>query len=75
MHEERGDKIIVFSDNIYALKMYAKKLKKPFIAGEVSHVERMGILKYFQHTNEVNTVFLSKVGDTAIDLPGANVII
>ena len=35
----------------------------------------MGILHYFQKTNEVNTIFLSKVGDTSIDLPGANVII
>jgi DNA excision repair protein ERCC-3 len=27
-HEKRGDKIIVFSDNVYALKMYAQKLSK-----------------------------------------------
>jgi DNA excision repair protein ERCC-3 len=75
LHESRGDKIIVFSDNLFALKMYAKKLKKPFISGEVSQQERMGILHYFQKTNEINTIFLSKVGDTSIDLPGANVII
>lgn len=37
LHESRGDKIIVFSDNLFALKMYAKKLKRPFISGEVSH--------------------------------------
>jgi DNA excision repair protein ERCC-3 len=35
----------------------------------------MGILHYFQHTSEINTIFLSTVGDAAIDLPGANVII
>jgi hypothetical protein len=27
-HEQRNDKIIVFSDNIFALKMYAEKLKR-----------------------------------------------
>jgi hypothetical protein len=30
-HEKRGDKIIVFSDNVYALQMYAKYLKRAFI--------------------------------------------
>ena len=75
LHESRGDKIIVFSDNLFALKMYAKKLKRPYISGDVSHSERMGILHYFQKTNEINTIFISKVGDTSIDLPGANVII
>ena len=33
------------------------------------------MLEYFSKTNEVNTIFLSKVGDTSIDLPIANVII
>ena len=27
-HEQRNDKIIVFSDNIFALRMYAEKLKR-----------------------------------------------
>lgn len=31
-HEERGDKILVFSDNIYALKTYATKLGKATLA-------------------------------------------
>ena len=75
LHESRGDKVIVFSDNLFALKMYARKLKRPFIAGDVGHTERMNILHYFKKTNDINTIFISKVGDTAIDLPGANVII
>lgn len=37
LHESRGDKIIVFSDNLFALKTYAKKLNKPYISGEVAH--------------------------------------
>lgn len=47
LHESRGDKIIVFSDNLFALKTYATKLKKPYISGDVGHQERMGILHYF----------------------------
>ena len=27
-HERRGDKVIVFSDNVFALKSYALKLQK-----------------------------------------------
>ena len=75
LHESRGDKIIVFSDDLFALVNYAVKLKKPYISGKVSHTERMGILYYFQKTNKINTIFISKIGDTSIDLPGANVII
>lgn len=75
LHESRGDKIIVFSDNLFALKTYAIKLGKPYISGDVGHQERMGILHYFAKTNIINTIFISKVGDTSIDLPGANVII
>jgi len=82
-HEDRGDKVIVFSDNVYALEVsgligesrhggipdvcpwkpqaYAKKLKKPYIHGQTGQVERMRILQHFQHSPEVNTIFLSKV--------------
>lgn len=38
-HEKRGDKTIVFSDNVYALKHYAVKLNKPYIYGPTSQVK------------------------------------
>ncbi|CCL98805.1 uncharacterized protein FIBRA_00810 [Fibroporia radiculosa] len=74
-HEDRGDKIIVFSDNVFALEAYAKKLKKPYIHGGTGQVERMRILQWFQHSPDVQTIFLSKVGDTSIDLPEATCLI
>ncbi|CAO2820137.1 unnamed protein product [Amaranthus hypochondriacus] len=75
-HErERGDKIIVFADNLFALTEYAMKLRKPMIYGATSHVERTKILEAFKTGKDVNTVFLSKVGDNSIDIPEANVII
>ncbi|EFJ20937.1 hypothetical protein SELMODRAFT_418040 [Selaginella moellendorffii] len=73
--QQRGDKIIVFSDNLFALREYATKLKKPFIYGPTSHHERTKILYAFKHSPDVNTIFLSKVGDNSIDIPEANVII
>ncbi|KAJ3332056.1 hypothetical protein HDU76_001449 [Blyttiomyces sp. JEL0837] len=74
-HEARGDKIIVFSDNVFALKNYATKLGKPFIYGGTSSKDRMRILQQFQYNPALNTVFLSKVGDTSIDIPEASCLI
>nr|POE87434.1 putative dna repair helicase ercc3 [Quercus suber] len=74
-HERRGDKIIVFSDNVYALKQYAEGLKKPYIYGDTSQRERELVLSNFQHNEAVSTVFLSKIGDTSLDLPEATCLI
>jgi len=74
-HESRGDKIIVFSDNVFALRKYAIKLKKPYIYGPTSQTERLRILQQFQNNPNVNTLFLSKVGDTSLDLPEATCLI
>lgn len=74
-HEAMGEKVIVFSDNVLALKTYALKLGKPFIYGPTGQAERMRILKQFQTNPLINTIFLSKVGDTSIDLPEASCLI
>ncbi|KAM8934725.1 general transcription and DNA repair factor IIH helicase/translocase subunit XPB isoform 3-T3 [Pelodytes ibericus] len=74
-HERRNDKIIVFADNVFALKAYAVKLNKPYIYGPTSQGERMQILQNFKHNPKINTIFISKVGDTSFDLPEANVLI
>ncbi|KAI3434686.1 hypothetical protein D9Q98_002749 [Chlorella vulgaris] len=74
-HEARGDKVIVFSDNIYALRDYAIRMRKPFIYGATGHQERTRILHAFKHNPAVNTVFLSKVGDNSLDIPEANVLV
>lgn len=74
-HERRGDKTIVFSDNVYTLQTYARKLDKAFIYGGTPQNERLSILENFQHNEHVNTMFLSKIGDTSIDLPEATCLI
>jgi len=75
-HEtQRRDKVIVFSDNIFALREYALKLRRPFIYGATAHNERTRILHHFKHSSSVNTIFISRVGDNSIDIPEANVII
>ncbi|KAI8894706.1 P-loop containing nucleoside triphosphate hydrolase protein [Globomyces pollinis-pini] len=74
--EKEGDKIIVFSDNVFALMHYAITMKKPFIYGATSHEERSRILDRFRKGHEqFRTIFLSKVGDTSLDLPEATCLI
>lgn len=48
----RGDKIIVFSDNIFALREYAQRLRRPFIFGGTSHAERTRVLAAFKRNPE-----------------------
>ncbi|KAJ2552043.1 DNA repair helicase RAD25 [Coemansia sp. RSA 1933] len=74
-HANRGDKIIVFVDNVFALIEYARTLKLPYIYGGTPQQERIRILNNFQYNSKVNTIFLSKVGDTSLDLPEATCLI
>lgn len=53
-HEARNDKVIVFSDNLFALKEVAFALKRPFISGEVGLQERMIILGKFKVSHKWN---------------------
>lgn len=55
--------------------MYAKYLKRHFIYGATPQQERMRILENFRYNELVNTIFLSSVGDTSIDLPEATCLI
>ncbi|VDQ05744.1 unnamed protein product [Trichobilharzia regenti] len=73
-HERRNDKIIVFADNVFALKYYATKMGRPFLYGPTGQAERMQILQNFQHNPNV-TIFVSKVADNSFDLPEATVLI
>jgi DNA excision repair protein ERCC-3 len=49
-------------------------MARSFIYGATGSVERMKILKNFQEF-QGQTLFISRIGDTSIDLPEANVII
>ena len=74
-HEARGDKVIIFSDDVVALMLYSESLKKPYIYGDTSEKERRDILTRFKTHPLVSCIGLSKVGDTALDIPEANVVI
>lgn len=49
---------------------------KPYIYGATSHEERSMILNHFRQGDpRFRTIFLSKVGDTSLDLPDATCLI
>lgn len=74
-HEARGDKVIIFADNIFALRTYAHRLNRPYIYGPTTQTERLRILDNFQHNPQLSTILMSAVGDTSLDVPCANVLI
>ena len=48
LHEAKNDKVLVFSDNVFALKPYALALNKPYIYGGTTDQERIQFLHHFQ---------------------------
>ena len=60
---------------ILIIQHYAMKLNKPYIYGGTSQIERIRVLQQFRHNPLLNTIFLSKIGDTSIDIPEATCLI
>ena len=73
--QQRGDKIIVFSDNIFALREYATALRRPLIYGDTLACRTNPCVACLQIFDRNQHNFPSKVGDNSIDIPEANVII
>ena len=74
-HESRGDKILVFCDYVALINTLASRFNRAVITGEVTNNERTMLFNKFKNGNKINTIFISRVGDKAIDLPAANVLI
>jgi DNA excision repair protein ERCC-3 len=74
-HVSQNHKIIVFSDDVPALMLYCELLTIPAIYGGTKEDDRKDILHAFKTSTAVPCIGLSKVGDTALDIPEANVII
>lgn len=72
-HEMLGHKIIVFCDSLLILNYYALLLGYPVIDGDLNTDEKNKIFSIFKNSNEIKTIFVSRVGDTGIDIPSASV--
>ena len=71
-HEELGDQIIVFCDRISFIHFLALKLKRPLLTGDTQIDDRNFVFDMFRE-GKFKTLFLSRIGDQAIDLPNAKV--
>jgi DNA excision repair protein ERCC-3 len=83
-HEKLGDKILIFSDTVASVEEYGKRLHRHYMYGGTPNSERGELLDRFRMPNgtvnsdglqAIQTLIISKIGDIAIDLPNANVII
>ena len=80
LQKHEGDKIIIFSDNLFTIKQYnefflKKEINFKMIHGKISNKQRENILSEFRSESGMNILLMTKVGDISIDIPNANVII
>jgi DNA excision repair protein ERCC-3 len=68
------DRVIVIGQYLKQLRRIAERFELPLITGATSNAEREDLYGRFR-TGELRRLVLSKVGNFAIDLPDANVMI
>jgi DNA excision repair protein ERCC-3 len=69
-----GERILVMGTYLESLKLAATELGAPLVSGATPHKERERIYAAFR-SGESRTLVLSRVGNFAIDLPEASVLI
>ena len=80
-HRNQGDKILIFADSVKAVLTYAEELHVHNMYGKTTEYEREELFRRFKGRDlydkkeEIFALVISKIGDVAIDLPEANIII
>jgi DNA excision repair protein ERCC-3 len=80
LHKERQDKVLIFIDDLVTLHSYADQLMGQGFSvkamhGQTPEKERNEMIKNYKGTQGFAVLLLSSVGDVAIDLPEASVLI
>ncbi len=73
-HDGPDDRVIVIGQYIKQIRRIAERFNLPLITGQTGNNEREDLYQRFR-VGEVKRMVLSKVGNFAIDLPDANVMI
>jgi len=73
-HNEEGDRILIIGQYIEQLENLVKEINTPLITGKTPNKERDVIYEKFRK-GEIRILTVSKVGNFAIDLPDASVLI
>jgi DNA excision repair protein ERCC-3 len=70
----RGSQILIIGQYLKQLRQISKRFDIPLITGQTATAEREELYNRFRH-GKLRQLVLSKVGNFAIDLPDANVLI
>ena len=74
LEEHQDGRVLVIGEYIAQVKAIAKEIKAPLITGKTPQSEREEIYDRFRR-GELHCIVLSRVGNFAIDLPDADVLI
>jgi DNA excision repair protein ERCC-3 len=69
-----GSRILIIGQYLKQLRLLRKRFGIPLIMGQTPQTEREDLYNKFRH-GEIRHLILSKVGNFALDLPDANVLI
>src|SRR5262249_34689665 len=70
----RDSRVLIIGQYLTQLRQLARRFDLPLITGQTPNAEREELYDQFR-TGEVRHIILSKVGNFALDLPDANVLI
>jgi len=73
-HSEENDRILIIGQYIEQLEALAKEIDTPLITGKTPNKDRDKLYESFRR-GEIRILTVSKVGNFAIDLPDASVLI
>ncbi len=73
-HDGPEDRVLIIGQYLKQLRRLAERFDLPLITGQTSNAEREDLYGRFRR-GEIRRLVLSKVGNFAIDLPDANVMI
>ncbi|MCL1967160.1 MAG: DEAD/DEAH box helicase [Fibromonadales bacterium] len=73
-HSEENDRVLIIGQYIEQLEALSKEINAPLITGKTPNKERDRIYDSFRN-GEIRILMVSKVGNFAIDLPDASVLI
>jgi DNA excision repair protein ERCC-3 len=74
LHDGPEDRVLVIGQYLKQLRSIAERFNLPLITGQTGNLEREDLYRRFR-TGEVRKLVLSKVGNFAIDLPDANIMV
>jgi DNA excision repair protein ERCC-3 len=74
LEKHKGDRVLIIGQYLDQLETLARRLKLPLLTGSTPNSERELLYASFR-SGGIPTLIVSKVGNFAVDIPDANVLI